>query len=416
MAAATFIPRSFLFALTDGGGTVPPELGVARRLVERGHRVCVLAEASMQQQVHATGAEFVAWTESWGQFQDWNLRTPVSQLRGMVDSMLLGPAEGQVRDTTSAIERARPDLVVASFPAIGAMVAAESHRVAFDVLIPNVYALPAKGMPPFGVGLRPARGPLGHRRDRVARRLSTAMFDRFALQRITTLRAQHGLAATGHAWDQLHHAQRELVLTSAAFDFPATLPRNVRYVGPILDDPTWASGDDWSAPAGDDPLVLVALSSTFQNQRDSIQRIVDALHSLPVRAVVTTGPAIRPETIRAAPNVAVVSSAPHGEVLKRCSVVVTHGGHGTVLKALAAGVPLVLLPHGRDQADNAVRVTTRGAGITLPRRAAPRRIAAAVTDVLAVPAYRNAATELGTQIASDAKNTTVVAELELQLS
>ena len=50
-------------------------------------------------------------------------------------------------------------------------------------------------------------------------------------------------------------------------------------------------------------------------------------------------------------------------------VVVTHGGHGTVMKALAAGVPLVILPHGRDQADTAARVTARSAGIALKRTA-----------------------------------------------
>ena len=50
------MPRTYLFALTDGGGTVPPEVGAARRLVERGHRARVLAEDSMAPEVRATGA------------------------------------------------------------------------------------------------------------------------------------------------------------------------------------------------------------------------------------------------------------------------------------------------------------------------------------------------------------------------
>ena len=60
----------------------------------------------------------------------------------------------------------RPDLVVCSFFAFGAMVAAEAAGIPFDVLMPNIYLLPARGMPPLGLGLKPAAGPLGRGRDR----------------------------------------------------------------------------------------------------------------------------------------------------------------------------------------------------------------------------------------------------------
>ena len=80
----------------------------------------------------------------------------------------------------------------------------------------------------------------------------------------------------------------------------------------------------------------------------------------------------------------------------------THGGHGTVIKALAAGVPLVVIPHGRDQADNAVRVTERGAGLKLARTAQPSAIAAAVRSAIADPGYRAAAARLGAAIRTDA--------------
>lgn len=72
-------------------------------------------------------------------------------------------------------------------------------------------------------------------------------------------------------------------------------------VGPVLDDPAWAA-DAWQPPRGDEPLVLVGLSSTFQSQADCLQRIVVALAGLPVRAVVTTGPAIPARTIVAPPR------------------------------------------------------------------------------------------------------------------
>jgi MGT family glycosyltransferase len=191
--------------------------------------------------------------------------------------------------------------------------------------------------------------------------------------------------------------------------------RTPRYVGPILDDPAWAADTAWTPPAGEGPLVLVAMSSTFQNHVACLQRIADALGSLPVRGLVTTGPAVAPDAIRAPANVTVVASAPHSEVMRQASLVVTHGGHGTVIKTLAAGMPLVILHHGRDQADNAARVTARGAGIAVPRRAPARKIARAVTEVLSTDTYRQAATELGQAVARDVAGSALLDELERPL-
>ena len=73
--------------------------------------------------------------------------------------------------------------------------------------------------------------------------------------------------------------------------------------------------------------------------------------------------------------------------MPRAAVVVTHGGHGTVIKSLAAGVPLVVLPHGRDQADNAARIVARHAGVKVSRTSKPAKIAAAICGVLDDPSF-----------------------------
>jgi UDP:flavonoid glycosyltransferase YjiC (YdhE family) len=99
-------------------------------------------------------------------------------------------------------------------------------------------------------------------------------------------------------------------------------------------------------------------------------------------------------------------------VLEHAAAVVTHGGHGTVVKALAAGVPLVVMPHGRDQADNATRVTVRGAGVKVKNTAKPEVIATAVRTVLDDPVYARAAAALGEAIRTDAASGRVVDALE----
>jgi UDP:flavonoid glycosyltransferase YjiC (YdhE family) len=108
---------------------------------------------------------------------------------------------------------------------------------------------------------------------------------------------------------------------------------------------------------------------------------------LPIRGVLTTGRAVDPGDIPAPPNVQVLRAAPHRRVLAEASVVVTHAGHGIVMKALAAGVPMVCMPMGRDQKDNTARVLRLGAGIEISKRAKPIRIATAVAEVLGREQY-----------------------------
>jgi MGT family glycosyltransferase len=187
---------------------------------------------------------------------------------------------------------------------------------------------------------------------------------------------------------------------------------NVRYVGAVLDDPAWATASPWTPPPGDDPLVLVAMSSTFQDHAGSLQRVADALGQLPVRGLLTTGPAMEPGALRPPANVTVVAAAPHSEVLRHAAAVVTHGGHGTVIRSLAAGVPMVVLPHGRDQADNATRLTMRGAALSLKRTASPDAVAAAVRRVLSEPSFRQGAERLGGSVRRDAASGSLLGELE----
>jgi MGT family glycosyltransferase len=412
--------RHYLFALVDGGGNVPPELSAARQLLARGHSVTVLAEDSVMEDVGATGAEMIRWLHAPNRkdrrpendpARDWECKYPWQLVDRIAKTLIIGPAADYARDVSDAIDRCRPDVVVCSMFCVGGMVAAEAAGIPFVPLFANVYPLPADGLPPFGTGLRPARGPVGRYRDRVLNRLTEYLWDASGLSRLNALRRQYGLAGVSHTLDQLRSARRQLVQTSADFDFPWTPPANVRYVGPVLDDPVWAQ-TPWMPPAGDAPLVLVAMSSTFQDQVGCLQRVLDALGTLKIRGVMTAGPAIDVTELTSPANVTILERGSHQQILQHAALLITHGGHGTAMKALAAGVPMVLLPHGRDQGDTATRVTLRGAGISLGRTAASTTIAAAARRVLQNDSYRRAAQRLGATIRRDAESDALVRELE----
>ena len=99
-------------------------------------------------------------------------------------------------------------------------------------------------------------------------------------------------------------------------------------------------------------------------------------------------------------------------MLEHAAAVVTHAGHGTTIKALAAGVPLLAMPMGRDQPDNAARVAAAGAGLVLKPRAKAPAIRAALTRLLREPAFRDGARRMAAAIAADTATDRAVAEIE----
>jgi MGT family glycosyltransferase len=161
-----------------------------------------------------------------------------------------------------------------------------------------------------------------------------------------------------------------------------------------------------------DPLVLVGFSSMFQNQHAMLQRVIDALAPLPLRALVTLGPAMAKGHLRTPPNIVIRDSAPHTAVLPETSVVVTHAGHGTIIRALAHGVPLVCIPMGNDQYDNAARVVASGVGLWLSARARLPALRRAVQRIFTEPGFHAAARRMAAAIAAETAHPVAVQELE----
>jgi UDP:flavonoid glycosyltransferase YjiC (YdhE family) len=151
----------------------------------------------------------------------------------------------------------------------------------------------------------------------------------------------------------------------------------------------------------DRPLVYVTLGTVF-NDPDLARSVLDAIQDLPISIAVTTGPGIDPTLLGRRPaNVAAAPFVPQTLLLPLASAVVSHTGSGTMLGALAAGLPQVCLPRGADQFANAERLHATGAGIRLlPDDITPERLRAAVSSVLDDPTYADAATAMKSEIAA----------------
>jgi MGT family glycosyltransferase len=413
----------FLLATWEGGGVVPPEMGVVRRLRTRGHQVRVLADPAVEAAARAAGAEFSPWIRAPFKrslapeedfLRDWEYKNLLKLFAHALEVFLCGPADRFAADTIEVLDRYPVDGLIADFTILGAMIAAESCRLPYAVLVPNIYMRPTPGIPPMGPGFLPATNVIERLRDAALRSLSTRLWKK-GVPAINRARVGLDLQPLTDVWSQYDRAASVLVLTAQAFDFRGdALPPNVKYVGPILDDPAWAGGT-WTPPwpkENQDLLVLVALSSTFQDQVAVLTRIAAALAGMRVRALITLGPALDPATLPTTGNVVCVPIAPHGLIIPQAAVVITHCGHGTTLKALAAGVPLVCIPMGRDQNDTAARVVARGAGVRIKPSASTDAIRRAVERVIADPKYHQSALRLRDDIDTELRASDVAAEIE----
>jgi len=240
-----------------------------------------------------------------------------------------------------------------------------------------------------------------------------AMMNAF-LPILNRARVELGLSPLAAVMDLFDRVDRLLLATSQAFDFQAdSLPDNFRYVGPLLDVPNWSKS--WQAPwsaKSDRPRALVACSTGAQGQRDLFQRVIDAVGTVEIDALGTTGPNLDLGDLRAPGNVHLLRGAPHDLVMKDVSLVISQGGHGTVTRSLVNGLPQLILPMARDQAANAARVEAKGAGLRLPSTASEADIAAAINRLIMEPQFKAAARVVGDAIKADIDGSGLVDEME----
>src|SRR5438034_654292 len=410
-----------LVAGWDSGGGVEAVQTVVGRAVARGHQVRVLGTEGLRARFESAGATFLRYRYAPDNdmskpetdlVKDWQTRNPVGQWQRVRDRQLCGPALEFCRGVAEELRREAADFTVVDTMIPAAMFGAEVSGVRSVIVMHGPYMIPRPDIPPLGTRWMPGKGPLGRLRDRSAAAVTLAVF-RSWMPALNRVRAEVGLPPVRDLPGLMARADRVLVCSSPSYDFGSgSVPANVRYVGPQLDDDPGEGSGEWRAGEPGQPLVLVGLSSTVMRQEALLQRAADALGQAQVRGLVTTGPAVDPAVISAPPDVTVTRWVRHADVLPHCSAVITHGGHGTVMKALIAGVPLIVVPLGRDQPDNAARVVHAGAGIRLRKNATVSALQAAISQVIKDPRYPTAARHMAARLASERDDNRAVAELE----
>ena len=345
----------------------------------RGHTVCLETWERWQEHVEREGMEFAAAP----QYASGDLGGGLSPYQAAV--------RAAIEATAPLVRSFDPDAVVSDILTVAGALAAEMERRPWATLVPHVLPTTEPGLPPYSVGARLPRTPLGAAIWALWRPLLGRGEERGRVE-LNGARRRVGLPALDHPQGGI---SRELALVAT---FPQLeYPRHhwepgVRVTGPLL----WeASHPDVELPPGDEPLVLIAPSTA---QDPEARMLAAALHGLAgeaVRVIATTNrrAPVGPLTVPA--NARVVDWLSSARTMPQCAAVVCHAGHGTVVRALACGVPVVGCPAAGDMAENAARVAWAGCGVSLPRRlVTPRGIRLAVRKLLAEPAHARAAARL----------------------
>jgi MGT family glycosyltransferase len=411
----------FLITTWPLPGHLYPQVALAHALRRRGHEVAFYTGGSAAALLEAEGfthypfravdEEAVYGCVHMMESQTVGWRAPMLLQRVLRD-WWVETVPGQIADLQDVLAAWRPD-VLACDPTVWApyLVLRELPEWRHIPVAVSSFLIacliPGPGAPPWGPGL-PLPRTLGTRLLSRSVAAATRLLAWRFRDRINALRAAYGLPPESRPVAALTgDLPLYLVPSLPRLDYDRKdIPSNVHYVGPCV----WNRQSAEAPPAWLDqldpalPLVHVTEGTVHYQDPFVLQAAAQGLAGRPVQVVMTTGGNRDPASLElgpAAPNVRVERWVSHSHLLPRCSVVVTTGGAGTIMAALSAGVPLVVVPTHWDKPDNAQRIVAAGVGLRLsPQRCTPDRLREAVERVLAEPHFRVAAQSIARELAA----------------
>jgi len=359
----------FTFLTWDGGGNVPPAVGIAQELVARGNEVRFLGYFPQRAAIEGRGLDFSALSRS-GDFDLYGESATEQRLPAIIRNVWACPEH--LMDVPDALAAHPTDVLVVDFLMQGALAQARRTSIPVAVLAHSSVA----GIVP------PPESPMGSARLAAANSLRATI----GLSRLERL---------NDGWDGLPTIVTTIPDLDGAADGASKM---VHYVGPVAErtpQSTWVS--PW-APNDPRPLVLVSFSTTrLWDPAGRIRNTLAALVGEPVRVLlIASAHSLQHEL---PDNVTTRNFVPHGEVLPFVSATVTHCGHGTVTASLAHGVPIAGLPYpAADQPYLAARIQALGAGLAMDGESSPAIIKSAIRTLLDQRSFREAAERLGRTI------------------
>jgi MGT family glycosyltransferase len=369
---ATGRPLRILLGAFGDPGHAFPILALGSRLVARGHAVTVQTWRRWQDGAEAAGMTFAAAPE----YQVFPTR-----------ERPLKPYEAAVvaaRETVPLVRDGGFDVCVSDILTLAPALAAEICDVPVATLVPHLYPHNASGRPPWSLGARAPRTALGARMWRATDRLVEKSLERGRAD-YNDARAALGLPPRKELHTGLSRSLT-MVATLPHLEYPREWPSWTRVTGPLIWEPP---GDEVLPPPGDGPVVLVAPSTSQDPDHALLRAALEGLAGEPVRVIATWNGREPDRPLPRPGNAVLVPWLSYTQTMPHCDLVITHAGHGTVVRALTLGRPILACPAAGDMGENAARIAWAGLGTRIPRRLlSPATVRITARRVLTDPSMR----------------------------
>jgi UDP:flavonoid glycosyltransferase YjiC (YdhE family) len=370
--------RVLIGAFGDPGHAFPA-IALGKALRSRGHEVTLETWRRWREHAESEGMTFAAAPE----YQVFPTRErPLKPYVAATKAALV---------TRRLVREVDPHVVVNDVLTLAAALAAELEDRPLATLVPHVYPVSGDDLAPFGLGALPPRNLAGRLLWRGLSRPAHVGIER-GRRELNESRRRLGLPQLDHDFGGI---SRELcvVATFPQLEYVRSWPASVHVTGPIMWEPPF---HDVELPAGEGPLVLVAPSTSQDPTQRLLQAALRGLDRLPVRVLATHNRRPPPKPVAVPANARLVDWLSYSRTMPHADLVLCHGGHGTLVRALACGSPVVAVPAAGDMAENGARLQWSGAGLSLSNRLlSARTLRWTVQRVLEDGSYAERARELG---------------------
>jgi UDP:flavonoid glycosyltransferase YjiC (YdhE family) len=368
-----------LVAAFGDAGHVFPAIALGKALAARGHEVVIETWEERRAAVEGAGLGFAA-------AEEYRMFPPPDP-----DSEEGQHAAEAAQALMPLLEDLQPHVVVSDILTLAPTLAAERAGIPLATLVPHIYPVVEPGLPFFAIGLRPPRTGLGRRAWRYGHDRALRIGLAQGRRDLNVQRGRLGLPPI----DRFHGGispDLALVATYPQLEYPRSWPPGVEVTGPMTFE---LPHPEIELPPGDDPLVLVAPSTAHDSDNHLVRTALAALADEPVRVVATTNRVAPQRPIEVPANAKLVEWLSYSQLMPAASLVVSHGGHGTVARALGAGTPVLVCPIIGDMSETAMRVAWAGAGLSLPwRLCRPAPLRWAARRLLHEPSFAAKAQEI----------------------
>lgn len=403
-----------VLATTGTWGDIFPVVGLAKGLIDAGHGVRVAASPPFRELIENEGLVFAAIGPPLG-FVEYAADPKIlsGRLGGFAGfshlfrRFIFPNLDRYVADLTESI-RGTTDLLLAHPALIAAPIAAEAARVRWGTISVFPGLIPTSHAAPLPTRYPAPPGSLGRVVNRLAWKAARINIARVFDPPANTARHHVGLPPIKNSlFAPVECDGPYLILASpAVVERPPDWPEHIQLTGFV----TWDRVSSWHEPDGlteflsgpEPPILLTLGASSSLDPQGFYDQAAQVITQLGHRALILTGPTPNPIRLPSNDRQFIASYAPLSLVATRCRAAIHHGGVGTTVELLAAGIPQLVVPRGFDQPQTAGRVTKLGVARTLPWRKATRRtLRRELETLLTDEHYQQNATTLQAKLADE---------------